>query len=107
MRSSSVASGMETRTEGRRRFLVLIDEGMGTGEFAIGLGLGVALDGPAEVVDGVLIPQFVVGGLAFFEVEGGTSGQNTGQDQHPGEERQRLDSQHGVTLRSNGVNAWP
>ena len=108
MRSSSVASGRETRTEkaaAASSFSLI--RACAAGQFPVGLGLGVTLDGFAEVVDGVLVPQFVVCGLTFFDVEGGTTGQHTGQDQHPGEERQRLDSKHGVTLRSNGVNAWP
>ena len=103
---SSIRQGDQHRI-GRCSFLVLVHEGVGVGQLAVGLDLRVALDRLAEVVDGVLIPQFVVGGLAFFEVEGGAAGDKTGQNQHPGEEGQRWNSKHGVTLRNNGVNAWP
>ena len=77
-------------------FLVLVDNGVCTGEHAVGLRFGDALDGLAEVVDGVLIPELVEGSLALFEVKAGTPGQQANRHDHAEQGKGGSAVQHAV-----------
>ncbi len=54
---------------------MFVDPRVGAGQHAVCFRFRSASDGLSKVMDGVLVSQFLIGSLAFLEVEPRTSGQ--------------------------------